>query len=88
MKGTSKKCRQNNNDVTFALLQIRSTLIGAGIPSPALLLFSRPMRALLPLIEREPININKDDKHYEALKSRQETYFKNNDTHKDSTFSL
>ena len=40
---------------------------------------------LLPQIGREPININKDDEYYIALKSREETYIKNNDTHMDST---
>ena len=47
-----------NNDVNFALLQIKSTLIDTVEPSPATLLFNRPIRVLLPQIGREPININ------------------------------
>ena len=66
MKCTIKKCRQNNNDANFALLQIRSTPIGTGIPSPAKLLFSRPIGGLLPEVRREPININKDDEYYKT----------------------
>ena len=58
------------------------------IPSPAMPLSNRPIRVLLPQIGREPININKDDEYYKALKSRKETYIKNNDTHKDTIFFL
>ena len=62
VKCTIKKCTQNNN-VKFASFQIRSTLVDA---------VNGPIRLLLPQIEREPININKDDEYYEVLKSRQE----------------
>ena len=81
-----KKCKQTNNNVNFTLLQIGSTPIGPGIPSLAMLLFIRPIRVLLPQIGRDSINVNKDHEYYEALKSRQDTYIKNNNTHKDSTF--
>ena len=57
-------------------------MIGTGIPSPDMLLFNGTIRALLSQIGREPINTDKDDKYYETLISRQETYLKN----KDSTF--
>ena len=36
--------------------------IGAGLPNQATLLFNGPIRVLLPQINREPININADDK--------------------------
>ena len=52
VKCSIKKCRQTNNDVHFALLQIRSTLVNAGLPSPAMMLFNIPIRALLPQIGR------------------------------------
>ena len=42
----TKKCRQTNNNVHFALLQIRSTPVSAGLPSPAKMLFNKPIRAL------------------------------------------
>ena len=61
-------------------------MIGVSIPSSATLLFNRPIRALLPKIGRAPININKDDVYYKALKSRQETYIKNTYTCKHSAF--
>ena len=85
MKHTIKKWGQMKNDAHFALLQIRSTLVSTGLSHPAKILFNRLIRALLPQIGRQPININNDDKYYEALKSRQEAYAKNNDTCKDST---
>ena len=42
---------------------------GAGLPSLAMLLFNRPIRGLLPQMNRQPININNDDAQYEALKT-------------------
>ena len=48
MKYTIKMYFDNNDDVNLALLQMRSTPIAAGLPSPATLLFNRPIRALLP----------------------------------------
>ena len=66
------------------MLQIRLTPVGIGLPSPAMMLFNRPIRALLPQIAGKPINVNTGDEYYKALKSRQEAYSKNNDTHKDS----
>ena len=32
-----------------------------------MMLFSRPVRGLLPQMNREPINVNNDNLHYEAL---------------------
>ena len=55
LKCTIKKCRQTDSDihfsllpsgVHFSLLQVRSTSVGAGLPSPAMMLFNRPIRAL------------------------------------------
>ena len=63
----NQKCH-NNNDVNLASLQIRSTPVDAGIPSPATLLFNRPIRSLLPQMNREPINIKNYNAYYEALK--------------------
>ena len=57
--------------------------IDEGLPSPAILLFKRPIKSLLPQMNREPININNDDIHYEVLKAHHNKYVKNNDTHKD-----
>ena len=48
--------------------------IGTGLPSPATLLVSRPIRALLPQVNRELINYIRDNKNYEALKLCQDKY--------------
>ena len=68
-KYTLRKCLDTNNDVNIARLQIRSMCIGAGLPSPAFLLFNRLIRGLLPQMNREAININNDDAQYEVLKA-------------------
>ena len=39
----------------FILLQIRLTLVSAGLPSPAIMPFNSSIRALLLQIGREPI---------------------------------
>ena len=85
VKCAIKKCRQSKNDVHFALFQIWLTLLGVELPTPAVLLLNRPIRTLQQ-IEREPLNINNNNEYNESLKSRQEAYTKNNDTHKDSAF--
>ena len=47
---------QTNNKISFALLQIRSVLVSAEFSSPAMMLFNRPIRALLLHIGRDPIS--------------------------------
>ena len=63
-----QKCFDNNNDISFALFQIRSMPVGAGLPSPASLLSSMPIRPMLLQVNREPINCHTDDENYRALK--------------------
>ena len=63
---------------------IRSTPVGAGLHSPAMLLFNRPIRGILPKMNRGPININNDGTQYKALKSCQDKYVNGNDICKDS----
>ena len=41
----------------MAMLQIRTTAMGQGLPSPAMLLFNCPVRGIMPVIDRPPINI-------------------------------
>ena len=65
--------------------QIGSTLVGACLPSPAMMLFNRTIRALLLQIGRQQTNTNNDYEFYEALQSRQEAYIKNNDTCNDGS---
>ena len=49
-----------------ALLQIRWTHLGPGMPSSARLLFNHWIRCIIPAIERPLIGANDNDKHYEA----------------------
>ena len=69
MKCTIKKCPDNNDDVNLALLQMGSTPISTEPTSPATILFNRPIRAMLPQINRKPITCNADNEHYDALKT-------------------
>ena len=63
--------------------------IGTGLPSPATLLFNRPIRAMFLQIKTEPINFNKEGEIYEDLISWQDNYLKGNDMLKDSiSFSV
>ena len=83
-KAYHQKCFVNNDDINPVLLQIRSMPMHVGLPCPATLLFNIPTKDMLPLINRDPININVVDVNYEALKAWQDKYLKDNDTHKDS----
>ena len=65
-----KKCLDSGGDIHMAMLQIRTTPLGQGLPSPATLLFNCPVRGLTPLIDRPPININNDEGHHNALTYR------------------
>ena len=65
----SKKCNDTNHDICLAWLQVRSTPIGAGLPSIATVLFIRATERLLPKINIVPINIENDDAKYEALEA-------------------
>ena len=61
-------------------MQIRATPLEPGLPSPAILLFSHPIRGIIPIINILPVNSNNDDEHYEALVTRQTRNDKNYDT--------
>ena len=68
---TIKKCTDTKSDMHIALLQIRSTPLGQGLPSPARLLFNNPIRGIMPILSRSPIGPNNNDEHYEASVERQ-----------------
>ena len=74
------KCLDTNRDIHLALLQIWSVLIGAGLPSPATMLFNRLIESLSPEMNRDPINVNNDNLYCEAL----ETCLRKNDAVKDT----
>ena len=50
--------------------------IGLNTNNDVMLLFNRPVRGLLPQINRQPININNDNTQYEDLKDCQNKYIK------------
>ena len=68
VKCTMKKCFYTNQDVNLALLQMRSTPVRNGLPSPATVLFNRPIRELSPMINRMLMLYDYDDEHYDAMK--------------------
>ena len=53
----------------MALLQICSIPIESGLPSPAAMLFTRPIRGLLTQMNRDPNNVDNDALHHETLEA-------------------
>ena len=82
LKCTIEKCNDTNQDINVALLQTWSTLVGVGLASLAAVLLNRPIEALLPKMNRAPINRDNDDVQYEALEDCQSKYNKDNDIQK------
>ena len=66
----------------YALLQIRSTPLGPGLPSPTTTTIHCQIRGIRPIINSPPIVMNDDDEHYEALIKRKMKNYKNHDTPK------
>ena len=67
----AQKCLDTKSDPHKALLQIRSTPLGPGLPYCTTLLFNHPIRGIMSTINIPPIGLNNDDEHYEALIKRQ-----------------
>ena len=61
------KYLDTNRDIHLALLQVCSMPIGAGILSPAMMLFKRLISGLLLQMNRDSINVDNDDLHCETL---------------------
>ena len=57
-KACTEKCFDIKWDPHIALLQIRMTPLGLGLPSPATMLFNHPIRGIMPTISRLPIGID------------------------------
>ena len=55
----------------MAMLQIRTTSLRQGLPSPTMLLFNCLVRGIMPVMDRLPINIDNDDEHHKTLMHRQ-----------------
>ena len=65
------KCFDSGSNVHIALLQTRTTLLGQELPSPAMLLFNCPIRGIMPVMDRLPVNTDNDDEHHKAVVNRQ-----------------
>ena len=61
----------SKGDPHVPLLQIGMTPLGPGIPNLATLLFNHPIRGIIPIINRLPNGIDKDEEPHEALVKRQ-----------------
>ena len=83
-----KKYFDTNTDMSLALLLIRATLLGLGLPSPATLLLICPARGIVLVINRSVINTNNNDEHYEELVPRQYRTDENYDTVRDNNSIL
>ena len=64
MKCTMTKCIETNDDIHVALVQIRATSLGPGLPSPAKLLFNHSIQGIMLIINRIPINSDNNEDHY------------------------
>ena len=71
IKCTMKKFLDSRGNIHMAMLQIRTTPLGQGLPSPTTLLFNSLVRDTIPVMDRLPINTNNDEEHHKALTSRQ-----------------
>ena len=66
-----KKCFDSKGDPHIALLQIHMTPLGPGLPSSVTMLFTCPIRGIIPIINRPPADKDNDGEHYEVLIRRQ-----------------
>ena len=71
IKCTFKKCTNAGRDINVALLQICTTPLGQGLPSPTTLMFGRPVCSIMPVVDHKPIGQDYDDKHHHKLVDRQ-----------------
>ena len=72
----------------MVLLEMRSTLIGPGLPCPVTLLFNRPVRGVLPKFIRTSMVLN-NDTNYQTTTIRRQPYSNLNvDPYKISNFYI
>ena len=83
VKCTITKYCDTKRDIHLILLQICSTPIGAGLPSPEMMLFNRLIRGLFPKMNIDAITMNNGDMQYEAIEVQQRKYDTGKDTQKD-----
>ena len=61
IKCTTRKCLDSGGDIHISLLQIRTTPLGQGLPSPATLLFNYLVRGITSVIDRLLINTDNNE---------------------------
>ena len=66
-KADFQEMLDTNVNMYLVLLQVRSTPLGSGLPNTAALLFNHPIRGIMSVINRSPINPNNDDGNYGTL---------------------
>ena len=66
-----KKWFETNVNICMVLLQIRSTLLGPGLPNLATLVFNRPVRSILLMFTRLEMLFDSDENNHPALTKRQ-----------------
>ena len=81
-----QKCSDNKSDTHIALLQIRLTPLGPGLPNPATLLFNQPKRSIMPIVSLMPISPNNDGEHYGVLAKRETKKDRSHDTSRNYDF--
>ena len=64
----------------MVLLQIRTTPLGKGLPSPAKLLFNCPAHGIMPVIDRKPVSVDNDDENHKKTNASAGKKYPNNDT--------
>ena len=79
IKHTLEKCMDSGGDIYMALLQIHTTPLGQGLPSPETLLFNCPVCSVMPVIDRKPVIVDNDDEHHTKLVHREGKNDTNND---------
>ena len=62
-----EKCYETYAEIYMALLQIRSTLTIPLLPNPATLLFSSPLRRILPRCNRQSLLCDNDESNANVL---------------------
>ena len=70
-KAYIKKCADSGGDINMALLQICTTPLDQGLPSPATLMFNRQVHGIMPVLDHKPVGQDCDDEHHSKLVDRQ-----------------
>ena len=71
IKQMFKKFADSHGDIHMALLQICTTPLGQGLPSPATLMFNWQVCSIMPVLDWKPIGKDYDDEHHSRLLKRQ-----------------